>query len=187
MTSNFSTWSVTIWHTHSPYDRNIYCPLYHLKRTNSNSSTRKLRLKSVTNGQVVAHKSWVAKFFPSTPGFSRSNLHNLPIPLQSCDLWVVVNENPDGKKKLASRYEFHLITVLPHNSHLKLDLVMEKLFTPRFRQRNLNLTILLHFPTPPLINIRNRNIRHWSQPASSWIKWWDSINPWSNNITFSEN
>ena len=76
LTFHFSHWSVTIWHLHPPYDRSISCPTDHLKRTNTNSSTRKIRLTSVTKSQVVAHKSWVGRCFPSTPVFSCNNLHN---------------------------------------------------------------------------------------------------------------
>ena len=61
---------------HPPYNCSISYPTDHLKRTNSNSSTRKIRLKIVTNSQAAAHKSWVGRCSPSNPGFSCNNFHN---------------------------------------------------------------------------------------------------------------
>ena len=75
-TSQFSLWSATIWHAHPPYDRSISLPTDHLRRTNSNSCTKKIRLASVTNSQAVANNSRVARCSPSTRGFSCNNLHN---------------------------------------------------------------------------------------------------------------
>ena len=56
LTSYFSPWSVTMWHAHPSYDHGLSFPTGYLKRTNSNSSTKKIRLASVTNSQAVAHK-----------------------------------------------------------------------------------------------------------------------------------
>ena len=72
----FSPSVVTIWYTHRPYDCSISFPTDPLKWTNSNSSTKKIRLKSVANNQDVAHKSWVTRCFRSTPGFICNNLPN---------------------------------------------------------------------------------------------------------------
>ena len=54
-----------------------HCSTDHLKWTNSNSSTMKIWVTSMTNSQAVAHKSWVARCSPSTPGFSCNNLQNI--------------------------------------------------------------------------------------------------------------
>ena len=76
LTSYFSPWSVTLWNADLLYDRSFSVPTNHLKQTNINSSTKKIRLTSATNRQAVAHKSRLARYFPSTPGFSCKNLHN---------------------------------------------------------------------------------------------------------------
>ena len=41
------------------------------------------------------------------------------------------------------------IKVLPHNPHLNLDIVEENLSKSGFKQKNFNLTIFPHSPTPP--------------------------------------
>ena len=105
---------------------------------------------------------------------------------------------------LACGYEFHAITVRPHSPYLKHHLphtpwffttssrVEENLPTPWIRQRNLDLTSHSYSLTTPLINIRNRKIKYWSQPTTSflwvkpWTKWCDSSRPWGNNILFSD-
>ena len=76
LTSYFFPWSVTMWPTHPPYNWSISCPSDNLKRTNSNSSTRKIRLTSVTNSQAAVHKSWVTSCSSSAPEFSCNNLDN---------------------------------------------------------------------------------------------------------------
>ena len=69
-------WTETHQLTCSPLVHFFFCPKNHLKQTNRNTSTRKIKLTSVTNNQAVAHKSWVEIFSTSTPKFSRNNLHN---------------------------------------------------------------------------------------------------------------
>ena len=207
LTSYFPPWSVTIWHAHPSFDCSISLPTDHLKRTNSNSATKKIRLTSVTNSQEVAHKNWVARCSPGTPEFSCNILHNfnsfnhsyyqsshykdfsLPAPLSSLILQINYFKFPCI---LACSYEFRAIEVLPHNQHLNLDINEENLSKPGFKQRNFNLTTLPHFPTPPLVNIRNRHIKYWSQPASSFL--WLTMNKmmWFQpvlgyNVPFSEN
>ena len=67
---------VSQWDAHLLYNQSISCPAEQLKLTNSNSSTRKIRLTNVINSQAVAHKSWVARCSPNTTGFNGENLHN---------------------------------------------------------------------------------------------------------------
>ena len=64
---------------------------------------------------------------------------------------------------LACNYEFRAIKIVPNKPHLNIDIVEENLSSTGFIQRNINLTILPHSPNLPLINIRNRNIKYWSQ------------------------
>ena len=64
---------------------------------------------------------------------------------------------------LACNYEFRAIKIVPNKPHLNIDIVEENHSNPGFIQRNINLTTLPHSPNLPLINIRNRNIKYWSQ------------------------
>ena len=137
----------------------------HLKRSNSNSSIRKIRLTIVTNTQAVAHKSWVARCFPSTPGCSCNNLHNFHGFNHSHSLSshhkdfslpvLLASFNPSNNLlkislHISLRLSIHATKVLPYNLHLKLDIVEENLSNPGFRQGNLNLITLPHSPTPSI-------------------------------------
>ena len=64
---------------------------------------------------------------------------------------------------LACNYEFRAIKIVPNKPYLNIDIVEENLSNPGFIQRNINLTTLPHSSNLPLINIRNRNIKYWSQ------------------------
>ena len=150
-----------MWHAHPPYDRSISFPTDHVKLINCNSSNKKIRLTSVTNSQTDAHKSWVARCSPSTPGFSCNNLHNFrglnhshsQSSHHKDSSLPALNPSINYFKFpciLACSYEFRAIKVLPHNPHLNLDIVEENLSKPGFRQRNFNLTTLPHSPTPPI-------------------------------------
>ena len=166
MTSYFSPWSVTIWHAHPPYDHNISFPTDNLKRTNSDPSTKKIRLTSVANSQAAAYKNWVARCSSSTPGFSCKNLHNIhgfnhshsqlihhkdfPLPASLLILEIIYFKFPCI---LACSYEFCSIKVLPHNLCLNFDIIQENLSKSGFRQRNFNLTT---FPRSP----------HWLKPET---------------------
>ena len=88
LTSYFSPWRFTVWHAHPPYDHSFSFPTDHLRRSNFNSSSKKINRTSVTNSQAVVHKSWVARCSRSTPGFSCNNLRNFhgftqPFPVYS--------------------------------------------------------------------------------------------------------
>ena len=63
---------------------------------------------------------------------------------------------------VACSYEICAIKVLPHNPHLHLDI---------FLSLGLDKAILTwpHSPIPPFINVINRNMKYWSQPASSFL------------------
>ena len=63
---------------------------------------------------------------------------------------------------VACSYEICAIKVLPHNPHLHLDI---------FLSLGLDKAILTwpHSSIPPFINVINRNMKYWSQPASSFL------------------
>ena len=119
----------SLWLLHS-------CPADHLKRTNSDSSTKKIRLTSVTNSHAAAHKSWVARCFSRTPGFSFNSFHNFHGISHSTPSLVTTRIshfllhfqvfNPLNKLLKTSvhislQLWIHASKVLPHNPHLRLE------------------------------------------------------------------
>ena len=156
LTSYFSPWSFTIWHAHPPYDRSISFSTDHLKLTESNSSTKKIKLISMNNSQTVAHKSWVARCFPSTPGFGCNNLYNfdgfnLSLPVKLPQRFLTPWSTLRFLILQINYFQFTCMLVwsyvLPHNPHLYIDIVEENLSKPGFKQRNFDLTTIPHFPT----------------------------------------